>query len=73
MSVKIMEFAVPHITEKDQRDIHRGYVEFFKRRGVDVGGDGFRNAFYSKSRAEAVKERQRLAALFAEEKNENEE
>lgn len=41
-SIKIQEWRMPTITEKDQRMIDRGYREFFARRGVKVA-EGFRH------------------------------
>jgi hypothetical protein len=40
-TIKIQEWAMPRITEDDERMVDRGYRRFFARRGIKVG-DGFR-------------------------------
>lgn len=58
--VRIQEFHVPVITDRDQRMIEKGYREFFKRRGIDVGaGEGFRYL----SAQDRLAMRRRAAAL----------
>jgi len=49
-TIKIQEWAMPRITEDDERMVDRGYRRFFARRGIRVA-EGFRDivAGYARS------------------------
>ena len=52
--IKIQDWGVPRLGPSTHRMVHRGYVEFFRKRGIDVSNT-FRDAVLGGVRAATKK------------------
>jgi hypothetical protein len=68
--IKIQDWSVPRIGPSTHRQVHRGYVEFFAKRGLDVSQtfrDSVTGAARVGKRVKAKREAKQLAEQMEEE------